>query len=136
MEVFIKFDVGPRNVLDTSFFIIHRIVNMMKDVDGLSHQIGSLIHRYLIHAYHMRANDNVHRPFADWYDTFTTCSNPRRVTTSDINVVTKSSPLLPLLSIVYHSPINFNSTPISQSCSAVLPKSPIFRHIFLPEDIL
>ena len=46
---------------------------MIKDVDGLSCHIDPLIHRYLVQTYHMRANDNVLRPFAYCHDTFTTC---------------------------------------------------------------
>ena len=60
----------------------------MKDVDGLSRHIYQLIHRYLVQAYTMRAADTTQRPFAYCHDTFTSCSNSRRVVTSDTTVVT------------------------------------------------
>ena len=109
---------------------------MMKDMNGLSHHIDILIHRYLVQAYHMRANDIEIRPFTYCCDTFNTCSNPRRVTVSDTSVATKSFSLLPLLPIVYHYPIKFTSKPIIQSYFTLPPKSSIFHRIVLPEDIL
>ena len=109
---------------------------MMKNVDGLSHHIDKLIHHYLVQPCYMRANDIVLRLFDYCYDTFTTCSNPCRITISNTTVVTKSSSLLSQLSIVYHSPFNFTSMSLVQSYSTISSELLIFRLILLPEDIL
>ena len=77
----------------------------------------------------MRVIDIALQPFAYTYDTFTTCSNLRRVTTSDTIIVTKSSSLILLLPIFHYSPINFTSRPIVQSYSILPPTSTIFHHI-------
>ena len=87
---------------------------MMKDVDGLSHHIDSLIHRFIVQDYSMRAKDIIRRPFAYCHDTFTSYSNPRRVVASATAVVTTSSSNLPPLFIVHHSLINFILTPVLQ----------------------
>ena len=79
---------------------------MMKDVVGLSRYIDSLFYRYLVQAYTMRAADTAQRSFAYCHDTFTSCSNPRRVVASDTIVVTKLSSTLSPLLIVHHSPVN------------------------------
>ena len=103
---------------------------MMKNVDGLSHHIDKLIHHYLVQPYYMQANDIILRPFDYCYDTFTTCSNPCRITISNTTVVTKSSSLLSQLSIVYHSPINFTSMSLVQSYSTISPELLIFVLFF------
>ena len=94
--------------------IVHRITSMMKDVNGLSRNIDPLIHRYIVQAYTMRAADTTQRPFAYCHDTFTSCSNPRRVIASDTTAVTKLSSTLPPFPNIHHSSINFISTPILQ----------------------
>ena len=76
---------------------------MMKDVDGLSRYIDVLIHRYLTQAVRMQADDVAQRPFVYSYDAFNVCSNPRRVTKTDVTIVTNPSSLLPAHSIIHHS---------------------------------
>ena len=108
----------------------------MKDVDDLSRHIDVLIHRYLIQAARMRADDVAQRPFVYSYVAFNTCSNPRRIATSDVTIVTKSSSILPTLSIIHHSPINLTSMYTVQSYSITKSTSPNFHHIVPPENIL
>ena len=81
-----------QELLGYEFTIIHRVARMMKDVDGSSRHIDVLIHRYLTQAARMRADDVAQRPSVYSCDTFNTCSNPCRITTSDVTIVTKSSP--------------------------------------------
>ena len=109
---------------------------MMKDADGLTRHIDVLIHRYLIQAVRIRANNVAQRPFVYSYDAFNTCSNPRRITTSNVTIVTKSSSLLPALSIIHHSPINFRSMHTVQSYPITPPTLHNFHHIVPPENIL
>ena len=66
---------------------------MMKDVDGLSRHIDVLIHRYLTQAARIRVDDVAERPFIYSYDAFNACSNPRRVTKTDVTIVTNPSSL-------------------------------------------
>ena len=118
------------------FAIIHRVTSMMKYVDGLGRYIDVLIHRYFAQAARMRADDVAQRPFVYSYDAFNTCSNPRRITTSNITIVTKLYYLLPALSITHHSLINFTSMYTVQSYSITPPTSHIFYHIIPPENML
>ena len=101
----------------------------MKNVDGFSRHIDVLIHRYLTQAARMRADDVAQRPFVYSYDASNTCSNPRRITTSNVTIVTKSSSILPALSIIHHSPINFTSMYTVQSYPINKPTSHNFHHI-------
>ena len=68
---------------------------MMKDVDGLSRLIDVLIHHYLTQARSMRLADIAKRPFAYSFGSFISCSNPRRVTASEITITTEKSSTLP-----------------------------------------
>ena len=65
-----------------------------------------------------------------------TCSNLRRITSSDTTITTESPFILPCFSIIHHSPINCISTPIAQSYSTLSPKSHTFQHIVPPEGII
>ena len=109
---------------------------MMKVVDGLSRYINVLINRYLTQVIRIRADDVAQRPSVYSYDTFNICSNPRRITTSNVTIVTKSSSLLPALSIIHHSPINFRSMYTVQSYPITPPTLHNFHHIVPPENIL
>ena len=102
---------------------------MMKDVDGLSCHIDILIHRYLTQASRMRLSDLALRPFVYNFDSFNSCSNPRRVTDFDITITTEASSTLLPLSIIHHSPIYFTSKSILQSYSIPKPTSHIFHYI-------
>ena len=108
---------------------------MMIDVDGLSHHIDVLIHRCLTHVYRTRVNDITVRPSAYSYYSLNTCANVRRITTFDITVATQASSLLPPLSIIHHSPINFTSKPIIQLYSTLSVISHTFHHVVLPKTI-
>ena len=118
-----------QKLLGYEFAIIHRKASMIKDMDDLSGHIDLLIHRYLTQSSLMQTDDVIQRPFVYSYDYFYTCSNPRHITASDTTMVTKESSLLPSLSIIPHSPINFISTPAAQSYSALSPKAHTFHHI-------
>ena len=118
-----------QELLGYEFPIIHHVARMMKDVDGLSRHIDILIHCHLTQAARMRADDVAQRPSVYSYNTFNTCSNPRRITTSNVTIVTKSSSLLPALSIIHHSPINFTSMYTVQSYPINKPTSHNFHHI-------
>ena len=117
------------------FAIIHSVTSMMKDADGLSRYIDVLIHCYFAQAARVRADNVVQRPFVYSYDAFNTCSSPRRITPSDVTIVTKQSSLLPAHSIIYHSPINFISMSNIQSYPFTPPTSPKFHPISLSENI-
>ena len=80
---------------DYEFAKIHRAADMMKDLDDLSLHIYILIHRYFTQASSMRLADITLRPFAYSFDSLISCSNPRRVTTSDITITTEWSSTLP-----------------------------------------
>ena len=73
------------------FAIIHRAASMMNDVDGLSRYIDILIHRYPTQASRMHLADIAKRPFAYSFDSFISCSNPYRVTASEITIPTEAS---------------------------------------------
>ena len=77
------------------FAIIHRAASMMKDVDRLSRHIDILIHRYLTQASSIRLAGIALRPFDCRFDSFISCSNPCRVTASDITITTDASSTLP-----------------------------------------
>ena len=115
---------------------MHRIASMMKDIDELSRYIDILIHRYLVHAYHIRVIDRVLQLFAYRYNTFTTCSNPHCIAVSNTTVVVKSSSFIPSLPIIHHYPTNFSFSPIIYLYSALPPTSIISHHIIPPEDIV
>ena len=59
---------------------------MIKDVDGLSRNIDILIHRYLAQVSSIRLADIALRLFAYRFDSFITCSIPRRVAASNITM--------------------------------------------------
>ena len=109
---------------------------MMKDVDGLSRHIDVLIYRYLTQARSMHLVDIAKRPFSYSFDSFISCSNPRRVTVSDITIPTEASSNLSLLSIIHYSPLHFTYLSILQSYSVTKPIAHIFHHIVLPKDIM
>jgi len=125
-----------QELLGCELTIIHRVANMMTDVDTLIQHINIIIHIYLTQDSHMRGDDVVQRPFVYSYGCFNTCSNPCRITASDTSINTETSSLLPSLSIIYHYPINFKSTPITQSYSTLSFKSQTFHHIVPRQDIL
>ena len=112
--------------------MIHRVARMMKDVDGLSRYINVLINRYLTQVIRIRADDVAQRPSVYSYDTFNICSNPRRITTSDVDIVTKSYSLFPALSIIHHSPINCTSMYTVQSYPITKSTLPNFHNIVPP----
>ena len=68
---------------------------MMTDVDSLSCYINILIYCYIIQPSRIRVDDVVHRPLVYIYDSFNTCSNPRRITVSDTTIPTEASSFLP-----------------------------------------
>ena len=109
---------------------------MMKDVDGLSRHIDIFIHRYLTQASSMHLADIEKRPFAYCFDSFISCSNPRRVTASDITIPTEASSTLSPLSIIRHSLLHFTSTSILQSYSVPKPIAHTFHHIVSPEEVI
>ena len=117
------------------FAIIHRVASMMKHVDGLSRHIDVLIHRYLTQVARMRAGTVAQRSFVCSYDVFNTCSNPRRITTSNVTIVTKSPSLFPALSIIRYSSINSTSMYTVQSYHITPPTSHNVHHILPPENI-
>ena len=82
-------------LLGYEFAIIHRAASMMKDIDGLSRHIDVHIHRYLIQAHGLRLVDIAKRPFANSFDSFIFCSNPRRATVSDNTITTEATSTLP-----------------------------------------
>ena len=84
----------------------------------------------------MRLADIAKRSFAYSFDSFISCSNPRRVTASDITITTEASSNLSPLSIIHHSLIHFTSKSILQSYSIPKPISNTFHHIIPPEDII
>ena len=84
-----------QDLLGYEFVIIHRDASMMKDVDGLGRYIDVLIHRYLTQACGMRLIDIAKRPFAYSFDSFITCSNLRRFSSSDSTITTEASSILP-----------------------------------------
>ena len=125
-----------QELLGYEFAIIHRAVSMMKDVDGLSRHTDILIHRYLTQANSMRLADIAKRPFVYSFDSCISCSNPRRVTASDIPINTEASSTLYPLSIIRHSPLNFTSPSILQPYPVPKPIAHTFYHIVLPEGII
>ena len=84
----------------------------------------------------MRVNNITLRPFAYSYDSFSTCSNPHRITASDITVATEASFLLPPLTTFHHSLIHFTSKTVLQLYSAPKHISHTFHHIVPPEEII
>ena len=84
----------------------------------------------------MRLADIAKRSFAYSFDSFISCSNPRRVTASNITITTDSSSTLSPLFIIHHSPLHFTSTSILQSYSVPTPISHTCHHIVPPEDII
>ena len=109
---------------------------MMKDVDGLSRHIDVLIHRYLAQACSMRLVEIAKRPFAYSFDSFISCSNPRRVTISDSTITTEASSTLSPLLTIHHSPLYFTSPSIILSYSVPKPTAHTFHHIVLPKAII
>ena len=130
-----KLQCWSQELFGYEFAIIHSVASMMKDADGLSRYIDVLIHCYFAQAAHVRADDVVQRPFVYSYDAFNTCSNPRRITTSNVTIVTTLYYLLPALSIIHHSLTNFTSMYTVQSYSITPPISHNFYHIVPPENI-
>ena len=118
------------------FAILHRAASMIKDDDGLSKYIDILIHRYLTQASHIRPTDIAQRPSAYSFDSFISCSNPCRITTSDITITTETSSIFSPLSIIHHSPIHFTSKSIFWSHSVPKPISNTLHHIAPPEEII
>ena len=84
----------------------------------------------------MRLNDIALRPFTYSYDSFNTCSNPCRITSSDITITTDVSSTLPPLCIIYHSSIHFTSKSIILLYSVPKPMLYTFHHVLPPEDII
>ena len=126
-----------QELLGYNFAIIHHVTSMMIDVYGLSRHINIIIHHYITQASRMRVVDVIQRLFVYSYNNFNNCANPRHSTTSDTTVTIEGSSLLPsFFIIIHHSPINFTSTPISQSCSAHSPKPHNFHHVVPPEVII
>ena len=78
-----------------NFTIIHRAASMMDDVNGLSRYIDILIHRYPTQASRMHLADIAKRPFAYSFDSFISCSNLRRFSSSDSTITTEASSILP-----------------------------------------
>ena len=108
----------------------------MKDMDGLHRHIDILIHRHLTQANRVCVNDIALRPFPYSYDSFNTCSDQRRIITSDITIDNETSSLFPPPSIIHHSPIHFTPKPIIQSYSGPKPISHTFYRIITPEKII
>ena len=125
-----------QELLGYEFAIIYRAASMMKDVDVLSRHIDVLIYRYLTQARGMRLVDIAKRPFAYSFDSFISCSNLRRVTTSDSIITTEASSILSLLSTTHHSPFHFTSPSILQSYSVPKPIAYTLHHIVPPENII
>ena len=109
---------------------------MMNDVDGLSRYIDILIHRYPTQASRMHLADIAKRPFAYSFDSFIFCSNPRRVTASDITITTEVSSTFSSLLIIQYSPLHFTSPSILQSYSVPKPIAHTYHHIVSSEDII
>ena len=103
----------------------------MKDVDGLIRHIDIFIHCYLTQAGRIRLSNITLRPFAYSFNSFNSCSNPRRVTASDITVTTEISLTFPPLTIINHAPIHFTSTFILPPYSVPKPIPHTFHHIDL-----
>ena len=118
------------------FAIIYRDASMMKDVDGLSRHINALVHRYLIQAHDMHLVYIEERPFAYSFESFISCSNPRRVTVSDSIITTEATSTLSPLSTIHHFPIHFTSSSILQSYSVSSTIASTFHPIVPPEDII
>ena len=80
--------------------------------------------------------DIAKRPFAYSFDSFISCSNPRRVTASDITIANEASSILSPLSTIHHYPLHFTSPSIHQSYSVLKSTAHTFHHIVPPEDII
>ena len=80
-----------QELFNYDFAIIHRASSMMKDIDGLSRHIDIIIHHYLTQSSIMRLADIALRLFTYGFGSFISCSNSRRVTTSDITITTEES---------------------------------------------
>ena len=125
-----------QELLGYEFAIIHRASSMIKDVDDLSRHIDVLIHRYLSQARGIHLVDIVKRPFAYSFNSFFSCSNPRRVTTSDSNITTEASSTISPLSTIHHYPLHFTSSSILQSFYVPKSIAHTFHHIVPPENII
>ena len=106
-----------QELMGYEFAIIHHAARMMKDVDDLSRHIDVIIHRYLIQAHDIHLVDISKQPYAYSFDSFISCSNPRRVTVSDSTITTETTSTLFPLSTIHHSLIHFTSLSILQSYS-------------------
>ena len=125
-----------QELLGYKFAIIYRDASMMKDIDGLSRHINALVHRYLIQAHDMRLVYIEKRPFAYSFESFISCSIPRRVTFSDSTITTEANSTLSPLSTIHYFPIHFTSSSILQLYSVSKTFTPTFHHIVPPEDII
>ena len=124
-----------RDLLGYELAIIHHTGSMMNDHDGLSRHIDVLIHRYLTQARGIRLVDIAKRPFIYRFNSFVSCSNPRRVTVSDSTITTETTSTLSPLSTVHHFPLHFTSSSILQSYSVPKTIAHTFHEIVPPEDI-
>ena len=128
--------------LDYKFAKIHRTSSMMKDVDGLSRHIDVLIYRYLTQARSMHLVDIAKRPFSYSFDSFISCSNPRRVTASNSTITTETYSPLPhfqLFSIfhfILHPYLFFNHIPSQNllliSFITLFPLKTLFCYLLTP----
>ena len=103
----------------------------MKDVDSIYRHINPLIHRYLLDTATMHSKDIHLRPFTYNLDVFSSCFNPRHISSANATSSHNTISTLPTPSIFYHYPIRFSSAlPISP---LVLLDSPL-PSISVPPD--
>ena len=82
---------------------------MMRDVDGISRYVDSLVYQYISTASRLHSVNVVTRPFAYSFYVFIRCNNPYKVTAFDVLSIFITILLISSILVLYHTPIKFST---------------------------